>query len=71
MQVSAIWTHLFERVSHRMDKRHQDAIGLILKNGSLSTRILEAINEDYSEATILRVYKQLENCLSTNQLFLP
>jgi carboxylate-amine ligase len=71
MQVSAIWAHLFERVSHRMGKRHQDAIGLILTNGSLSTRILKAIQDDYSEATILRVYKQLENCLSTNQLFLP
>jgi hypothetical protein len=69
MQVSSIWTHLFERVSHRMDKRHQDAIGLILAEGSLSTRTLKAIQDDYSETNILRVYKQLENCLSTNQLF--
>ena len=71
MKVNAIWAHLFERVSNRLEKRHQDAIGLILKNGSLSTRILEAMQDDYSEANILRVYKQLENCLSTNQLFQP
>jgi carboxylate-amine ligase len=69
MEVGSIWVHFFERVSYRMDKRHQDAIKLILKNGSLSTRILKAIQDDYSEANILKVYKQLENCLSTNQLF--
>lgn len=71
MAVKDIYKHLFEKVSSRLNKRHSEAIEQILVHGSLSTRILKAINNDFSEVNILKVYQKLGNSLSKNELFLP
>ncbi|KAA3649705.1 MAG: glutamate--cysteine ligase [Bacteroidetes bacterium] len=41
----------------------------ILEKGSLATRILKAVNQDYSKENILRVYRKLGDCLSQNKAF--
>jgi carboxylate-amine ligase len=69
--VKAIFKHLLSKVSSRLSNRHIIAIQTILENGSLSTRILKAIQEDFSEEHILNVYQKLGDCLSQNELFLP
>lgn len=71
MAVKDIYKHLFEKVSSRLNKRHSEAIEQILVHGSLSTRILKAINNDFSEVNILKVYQKLGDSLSKNELFLP
>ncbi|SDG97635.1 carboxylate-amine ligase [Psychroflexus sediminis] len=71
MPAKGVLKHLFDKVSSRMSDRHADAIGLILKQGSLSTRILKAVDADFSEVNILKVYHKLGDSLSKNELFLP
>lgn len=44
--VKAIFKHLLSKVSLRLSSRHVIAIQTILENGSLSTRILKAIQKE-------------------------
>ena len=69
--VKQIWKKLFSKVKGNISKKHCDSIEFLLKNGSLSTRILEALDNDYSEENILLVYKRLGMCLAENQFFKP
>ena len=69
--VKQIWAKLFSKVKGNISKKHCDSIEFLLKNGSLSTRILEALDNDYSEENILLVYKRLGMCLAENQFFKP
>jgi len=69
--VKQIWAKLFSKVKSNISKKHCDSIEFLLKNGSLSTRILEALDNDYSEENILLVYKRLGMCLAENQFFKP
>ncbi|WP_127846135.1 glutamate-cysteine ligase family protein [Psychroflexus aestuariivivens] len=71
MTVKDIFKHLFSNLSSRLDSRHSKAIEFILNHGSLSTRILKAQNEDFSEENILKVYQKIGVCLSKNEMFLP
>ena len=70
-RVKDIWKKLFSKVKSRMSKAHCESIEFILKNGSLSTRILEAVDNDYSEANINSVYRRLGSCLARNEFFVP
>jgi len=71
MAAKDIYKHLLEKVFSRLNKRHSEAIEFILVHGSLSTRILKALNDDFSEVNILKVYQKLGDSLSKNELFLP
>jgi carboxylate-amine ligase len=66
-----LWSHLYSKVAHRIDLRHQQAIEFMLDHGSLSTRILKALGTDCSEEHIRQVYFQLGKCLAENKVFLP
>jgi glutamate---cysteine ligase / carboxylate-amine ligase len=65
-----LWSWLFENL-------HQDPaveyfynpIKHILANGCLSTRILKALNNNFSESSLHNVYSQLRNCLENDELF--
>ena len=70
-RVKDIWKKLFTKVKSRMSKAHCESIEFILKNGSLSTRILEAVDNDYSEANINSIYRRLGSCLTRNKFFVP
>ena len=52
-----------------MSKAHCESIKFILENGSLSTRILEAVGNDYSQENINSVYRRLGSCLANNEFF--
>lgn len=68
-RVKDIWKNLFSKVKSGMSNAHCESIEFILENGSLSTRILEAVGNDYSEANINSVYRRLGSCLANNQFF--
>lgn len=61
------WTLLIERVSTDLNNVSQRALEHILREGNLSERILRACRNEYSRATLTRVYRQLGDNLLTNQ----
>jgi hypothetical protein len=69
--VQNVWRHLFELVKSNIDTSHHEAINIILNEGTLATRILKAMDEDFSEENILTLYNQLADCLQENKLFVP
>ncbi|TVZ28410.1 carboxylate-amine ligase [Gillisia sp. Hel_I_86] len=66
-----LWKTLYLRVQERISPKHRKAIEFILANGSLATRILKGIFNDYSRATINAVYSKLVTCLETNNFYKP
>jgi gamma-glutamyl:cysteine ligase YbdK (ATP-grasp superfamily) len=61
------WSLLIERVSPGLNKTSQQALEHILRHGNLSERILRACRNEYHRASLTRVYRQLGDCLLTNQ----
>lgn len=69
--VKTIWKTLYEKVKHQLAEDQQKHIEFILQNGSLSTRILKSLRNDFSEAHILKTYRKLGVCLQNNRMFRP
>lgn len=69
--VRKIWKRLYELVGPKLSKNHQNHIEFIIQNGSLSTRILKALRNDFSEDHIKKVYTRLAECLKENRMFRP
>ena len=67
--VSTIWTHLYALAKPNINPSHYEALECILQNGTLATRIINALNSDFSEKNILAVYQKLAACLEFNSLF--
>jgi carboxylate-amine ligase len=66
-----IWERLYERVKEAVSEKHKETIEFILNNGSLASRILAAVNDDFSEENLHKVYIELGLCLAQNKLFKP
>ena len=66
-----IWGKLYKRQQENISVKHQETIEFLLENGSLSTRILEAVGDDFSEEHLKAVYTRLGICLVENKLFKP
>mgnify|MGYP002795022741 FL=1 len=66
-----LWEILYERVKEGISEKHRNTIEFILKNGSLSTRILNGLNGDFSEERFQKLYANLGKCLLQNTLFKP
>ncbi|UJH91568.1 glutamate-cysteine ligase family protein [Antarcticibacterium sp. 1MA-6-2] len=64
-----IWKAIYSRVKENISAKHRESIDFLLKNGSLSTRILQAVDGDFSEEKIKNIYHTLSNCLSQNKMF--
>lgn len=67
----ALWKKIFEIVRDKLLPASQEIIEMILHNGSLSERILQAIGPRADEERIAHTYHRLAECLSTNKSFLP
>ncbi len=66
-----IWQRLYFLTKSNISKKHCETIEFLLKNGSLSTRILQALETDFSIGNLKKVYKKLGECLAENTLFQP
>jgi len=67
-----LWEHIFDRLESRSFlKKRKSALDIILRNGSLSTRILGSLKGDHSMASLKQTYSQLSKCLSENKMFTP
>jgi carboxylate-amine ligase len=67
--VQDVWKHLYQLAKPNIDASHYEALGTILTEGTLATRILKSVNEDYSEANIKKTYHKLATCLQENKMF--
>ncbi|MCB0398762.1 MAG: glutamate--cysteine ligase, partial [Winogradskyella sp.] len=66
-----VWKHLYKKVKPQIHKNHHESIELILEEGTLSTRLLKAIENNVYEAHIIKVYQKLQSCLIENKMFQP
>ncbi len=71
IEIKEIWRILFSKVKRNIAAKHQESIKFLLNNGSLSTRILKALGDDFSEKNIQKTYFELANCLEENKFFKP
>jgi carboxylate-amine ligase len=71
IEMKEIWRILFSKVKRNMVYKHQESIKFLLNNGSLSTRILKSIGDDFSEENIKKTYLKLADCLEENKFFKP
>lgn len=67
MTTRDVWSLLIERVSPDLNHVTQRALEHILQQGNLSERILRACQKDYTRETLTRVYRQIGDCLLTNE----
>ena len=52
-------------------ERWTPELNVIMTEGTLSDRILKALNGDHAEESIKAVYRQLSGCLEQNKMFIP
>lgn len=69
--VKEVWKQLYNLVKPNIHNSHYAAIKTILEYGTLSTRILKAIDNDFSVENIKNTYLKLGQCLQENKLFIP
>lgn len=65
-----VWCALIETVAADLDPASQRALDLILSKGNLSQRLVKACDNDFSHSSLKRVYRQLGDCLLTNEAFI-
>jgi carboxylate-amine ligase len=73
ISVGELWKSIFERLiffTPSLKKWEQPQLETIFNQGALSERILKALNNDFSEDNIKRVYRQLSGCLAQNRMFI-
>lgn len=71
VSVKNLWKHLYELTKDNITEDYRNAIEIILEHGTLSTRIVKALQKDTSEKNIRIIYNQLADCLENNSLFIP
>lgn len=69
--VQELWQYLFELTKKDIHESHHEALSYMLKEGTLATRILKAMNNNFSETHMTSVYKHLADCLNKNKMFKP
>ena len=69
--VKIIWKKLYDLVGEKLSEDQKKHIEFILQNGSLATRILKAIRNEFTADNIIRVYRRLAKCLEQNRMFRP
>lgn len=69
--VKKIWKKLYAKVGEKLTEEQQKHIEFILQNGSLSTRILKALRNDFTVENIHKIYFKLAQCLRENRMFRP
>ena len=68
-----LWQHITERLVRAGNvsvSNSRREIDIVLKEGTLSQRIIKALGTDHSRENITAVYKQLCDCLAQNRMFL-
>ena len=73
LSVGELWKNLLQRLivfTPSLKNWKETHLDLILKEGSLSERILKSLDNDYSEENIKKIYRQLSGCLEQNKMYI-
>lgn len=71
IRAGEFWNRIFLRFRSRLSPGAAEVVHHILREGTLSTRILKAVGAGSSGSDIVRVYRQLGKCLAENKIFSP
>ncbi|WP_026475523.1 carboxylate-amine ligase [Alkaliflexus imshenetskii] len=66
---SELWKYLLPLLKMEMDSESFNDVAFIVEKGTLSSRIINALNGDTSLERQMKIYRQLSESLITNQLF--
>lgn len=68
---SQLWKHILESNPEYNQNNNElsEAMNLIFEEGTLSKRIINSLNGNYSEENIIRIYNKLADCLSSGRMF--
>ncbi len=69
MTMSRLWGRLFEELAGPAPEHFREALAVTLDRGTLSTRILRAVNGRPVRSAVEAVYRELAACLAENRLF--
>lgn len=72
--VKQIWKSMMNKLvksGNTALEKWEPELSVILNEGTLSDRILNALNGDHSEESIKTVYRRLCGCLEQNKMFIP
>ncbi|MCF8260022.1 MAG: hypothetical protein K9J12_04555 [Melioribacteraceae bacterium] len=61
--------YIFEELKDFSKTPHAEVIQAIIKNGTLSSRIIRAVKNDFSPKNLNAVYFELADCLAKNEMF--
>ena len=67
-----LWMHLIKLLEQNISAHNETAqasLNIILEQGPLARRILNAIDADFSHQNLKTVYQSLSNCLESGQMF--
>jgi carboxylate-amine ligase len=71
VSVQELWKKIYSMVNENISEKHRINIEFLLENGSLSTRILQALGKDFTPEEVTETYGELAKCLAENEFFLP
>jgi len=66
-----VWQHILQQLNAGNLIAGKPVLDTILNKGNLAQRIVKAMHEDYSQDNLVRVYRQLAECLQENKVFVP
>lgn len=69
-----LWQKVIEKLTGSGNtalEKWKPELSVILTEGTLSERIIRAMNGDASTESIVRIYRQLAGCLAQNKMFIP
>lgn len=69
-----LWQKVIEKITGSGNtalEKWKPELSVILTEGTLSERIIRAMNGDASTESIVRIYRQLAGCLAQNKMFIP
>ncbi len=67
--VKELWRKVYSLVKTNISEKHQSSIEFLLENGSLSTRIMRSLGNNFSSEEIVKTYRRIGECLAGNEFF--
>jgi carboxylate-amine ligase len=69
LSAGELWSYLAGQID--IEDELAATFHTIVKNGSLSNRILKSMNGEITRQNLKKIYRELSGCLKENRLFLP
>jgi carboxylate-amine ligase len=69
-----LWQQVIEKITgsgNTAFEKWKPELSVILTEGTLSERIIRALNNDHSYEAITKTYRQLSGCLAQDKMFIP